>query len=354
MISITKYPTRNIEGSPSKPSKWVAAHNPIIYEMVRQDYIVTSIQQSVNDGEIIVNLASPITSPDTVAANDVIYIKAGVYDKIVTVKSVPSATKITLLHEFLGTGTGYINLSIRENYHLDIEVLAVENNKYYVLGSLSATPDIKGNLKINIQEWVRQLAGYENDYNYTSLNKKDRKLSDTFNIRFVEVWEDNLGNDLSTAPITPSGRMFFGNAAMQIGDTYGQNLGDFVPVPSGSPAALFLSGFESPTKFRGYPFDLQFIYSDNISGFQVERNVEEYDINGTNLSVGYSGILANTEAKFINRVKINEPDADAKTIQAWIQIDNSVTAVSTYATNHTTNYWQQINLSLSEPESPTT
>ena len=85
-------------------------------------------------------------------------------------------------------------------------------------------------------------------------------------------------------------------------------MGEYVPffidLVTPIPKAKFLSDFESPTYFPGFPFSLSFIYSENLVGIESFRNQENYDINGSPTIVGPAVQLNNGEAQEVNRLLI--------------------------------------------------
>ena len=150
---VNKYPSRNVPGGGT--SYWVAAHNPIIYELQRKDYTISSIQKlgSPFPPDILVTLASPVTAPDTKSIGDIVYLNSGNYVGYYTIKNtggVLGATQFTIEGTWNGNTTGgYCNLNtVRINFHYNIEILGVENNQYYVLGEQTLFPDATGKNKL--------------------------------------------------------------------------------------------------------------------------------------------------------------------------------------------------------------
>ena len=360
-VIISKYPKRTTTGGHT--SKWVALHNPIIYEVQRKDYIISNITEynpllidSVFALPVKITIPSAVNSPDTISVGDSIYIKSGNnYDAIGEVTIIISATQFILNIPFNGNSSGgFMNLNtIRENYHLQVEILGANATNYYILGTASITPTPKGLMKIDVHEWVKELAGYENNYDYVTLNIKDENLSGIFNIRFIEIWRANNNNNIQQYAITIAAKHFFVNAAKQIADTYGQNMGRYVPFPSAdADKAKWLSGFERPTVFRGYPFDLQFIYSDNINSYIVFNEWNQFDLNGQQVS-GNVETLDVAGIDSVNRLKLPSLQSDAKTIDMVLYItlngDADTTRYSSaYATEYADDYYETI----TTPEGP--
>lgn len=345
-VTITKYPKRVRDGH---TSKWVALHNPIIYEVQRKDYVVASVTRYIPTKQLIITLASPIVSPDEVVAGDYVYVKSGLYDVVLLVASVQSSTSFRCIGAWYGVSTGgFMNLNTnRENYNMQVDILGVDiTNTYFVIGSATVTPDPTGLMKVDVHEWVKELAGYANEYGYaaTPINVKDLNLSNTFNIRFIERWNNDDEESIQEAAINESERHFFVNGAKQIADAHGQNMAVYVPLPSlVADVAEFLTGFESPTAFRGYPFDLPFIYSDNITPYLVYRVSQQFDLNDGSLGVAVEDVLDYAGAQFVNRMKLPAINASAKSITVYLKIytgDTTKMYGSGYAVDYADDYYE--------------
>ena len=146
-VLITKYPKRTITSG--AVSKWVALHNPIIFEMQRRDYVNVKVFEyaSLSPSRIRVKLLSAVTSPDSISVDDYIYLKAGtLYDVVGKVTVIISATEFVLDVAFAGNATaGFINLNtVRDNYRLQVDILGVRLANYFVIGSSMITPNANG------------------------------------------------------------------------------------------------------------------------------------------------------------------------------------------------------------------
>jgi len=122
------------------------------------------------------------------------------------------------------------------------------------------------------------------------------------------------------ASVLPNDTLHYVNGSKQLQEPNGFNFAEFVPTldEERPTKARFLSVFNRPTYFNGYPFSLSFIYSDNLSNKQLSRIEENQDINGvkssqvaTNLSVAGRG--------FVNRLMISGGYASpVKSVNVWI------------------------------------
>jgi hypothetical protein len=342
-ISTTSYPSRIIEGSTLK-SRYHSAFNPIIYALQRKDYVVSSVTKyalpdaettrttsapPVSSYDIVVTLASPITGDDVVTEGDFIYLKSGNYDAVGEVIAAYSLTQFRLHIPWTGNSVGgFINLNTsRIGYYVETEVLVEQNGIYEVAGTIRSVPDTKGAIELDASEWVQIYVDLRNQYQYDGApNKAERETSGIFNLRYTEAWQDNEGTAKS-ATITDSAYQFYMGSVRQVMDEYGQNMAVFVPHYPKVASAEWLTDFEKPTYFPGYPFDISFIFSDLMSGYTCSRRVREYDQNLVINVAQADESLDISERFYVNRMSIDEPAIDTAEVQMEIILNTTVPSV---------------------------
>lgn len=82
-----------------------------------------------------------------------------------------------------------------------------------------------------------------------------------------------------------SNNIYVCNSAKQIKELYGQNMGEYVPYGiEGILKAKWLSKFEQPVYFAGYPFTISFIYSDLVVGHEIKLIEDRRNINASHLN----------------------------------------------------------------------
>lgn len=346
MITLTHTPTRRYN-TPSGifTSNWVALHNPIFFHFQRQDYAVASVEFA-GANRVKVTLTNPIASNDTIEVGDFVYLNSGNYDEVGEVASVVSSTVITLRIDYdIDASGGFINLNTgRENYRVAVQIVELTTSDVFVpVAEVNVTPDFRGLAKIDVHEWVKEIPneGYDNGYDYETLNLKDLTLSGRFGLKFYENWSGNDAVvDWDDLVVSDATLHSFANAARQINASYGQNMAEYNPTgaPDLAGEAKWLTLFDRPTLFRGYPFDLQFIYSDAIVPYQVTRSSLAKDVNGTNIAAQVDEILAPLEGKYVNRLKMPDISDDTKILEVWIGMDVDILATTRYAIDYATNY----------------
>lgn len=195
----------------------------------------------------------------------------------------------------------------RPNYRIIIEAFEVGTNTK--LAKTVNRPFTNGRLEVDLQSYLEQFLLNKDDVAYLAgaVNQKDIGKSVQFYISYQEVHDDPL-DPLAAAIEHPSvidtGRYFACIAKKQIGDAYGQNMADFVPVKATVPddkKAKFLTRLPKPVYFEGWPFSLSFIYDVNMKDIQASRVEVRYDHNRQAVSDSVQ-LLSRDGVGFINRL----------------------------------------------------
>jgi hypothetical protein len=97
-------------------------------------------------------------------------------------------------------------------------------------------------------------------------------------------------------------------------------MGSYVPTYDNARTdkAKFQSVFKRPTYFVGYPFSLNFIYSDNMTNSQLTRKEQTKDINGNTISNTTDNM--NMAFRFTaNRLMLKQGyTSNVKTVDIWL------------------------------------
>ncbi len=254
MITTLKYPSRPLVGT-TLFSRYHSAFNPIIYEIQRKDFVVTSVTKGIARGtvpitgglsftfDIYVNLADPVGGDDNILVGDNVYLNSGNYNLTGEVLEVITPSRIRLNVAWVGnTVGGFLNLNdSRIGYYIETQVLIEQNGSYVVAGTMRNVPDTKGFSTLDPSEYIQSFVNLQNDYDYSaSPNKAERTSSGIFNLRYVESWQAN-NQSSKTAPITDTTYQFYAGSVKQVLDVYGQNLGEFVAYLSNPTKATISS-----------------------------------------------------------------------------------------------------------------
>ncbi len=144
------------------------------------------------------------------------------------------------------------------------------------------TANLSGDCRADISKYLQTLLQPKDEIDYSAINYRDANISASYTVRFCAVSRDSDNNEV-LSPWQSAGNPFYVTySAMQIGDAYGGNMLPYVTLStSGQTApARFLNDFKNPVFYTDMPFDLSFIYSENIAGYQIKLGGNGVDING--------------------------------------------------------------------------
>jgi len=270
MIEIIKTPEATVNGH---VSKWTALHQPVVLEVQRNDANVYLTQQVA--GFVRFNLN--VTVPAVVQVGQKIFYKNGTVEHTATITAISVNYIYTDWTATITLSGGFVNfVDAYKNYYLDTEILS--GNTLVSLGYSRNRVDAKGIAKIGIQEWLKKNAVYQNDFNYNEINKAMVGESGKFKIRSRENY-----NGTSQPVSGLFGFWYWSNGNKQVLEAFGKNMAEYCPTYDNtrSPKAKFITDFEQPVYFVGYPFSLSFIYSDNLLNYQIIRHEQQLDYVGS-------------------------------------------------------------------------
>lgn len=302
----------------AQTSKWQAAHHPILFKLQRADQQV-DFRFKPTQATLSINMIGPI--PADVSAGDLIqYVDPNGVAYSLTITFISGNT--LSISDISLTGTvygGHVNYTgSRPNYFVETKVLIFDGSSALEsIGTLTHKPDINGVVNINVSSWVRSYGLFENTFAYDQINKAIFGEGGKYKVQFRELYDG-----VDDPPfIALFGIRYWTNSAKQIQEAYGSNMADFVPTidVTRNDKAKFLSEFEKPTYFVGYPFSLNFIYSDNLSNFEITREEEQFDINGDSLGTS-SNTLQAAERFFVNRLMLEQGyTSDVAEVDVWLE-----------------------------------
>jgi hypothetical protein len=327
---ITRKPEK-LFASSVKFSRWTALENPYLFELTRSDYGVnsTGIRPAYHPTKPTVRTTGdPVTVPIFVLAGDRIYVNSGVYQGIYTVFSVTNEY-IVLDTPYIGVGgTGWVNLVDRlQNFKAYIKIYDGVTN--VLIDELRLSPDSTGLLIADVSGILRKQLNTTADPTQSTINKANKGISGSFRIGYGATWlyvSEEITTDVTSPEVIVKEKYYWLSAAKQIdGDIasgmsgIGQNLKEFVPKNLASSEAKFLTMFERPTYFDGFPFFLSFIYDEDFDGITLERHQQDADINGIDVGAETDNTLIVSQKHYVNNMKLRAPNAGTKIIKAWLE-----------------------------------
>lgn len=304
MITVTATPQKIVD-SDNNVSKWNAVHHPIKFTMQRRDLDVAI--EFPSDG--VINIIISGLALTYLTVGDTFYWETNSGNSgTATIDTLHGSQATCTINTGSGTtdGFGFVNFDTRQNYFIKTKVLGVTgvtgNLSYYEVGTSINKPSLGGVVIVDVSTFLKLLVGYENNFDYDVVNWRDSSLAGYFNIQYSENW---LGYEGAFSGINDSSELFYTNSAKQIQDVNGTNMGVYVPFTS-NDNAKFLTGFTKPTFFKGFPFSLSFIYSDDIFDFAVNKKEQAKDNNGNNVGGVTTTALDYQEGVGIHRMMLQE------------------------------------------------
>lgn len=268
-IVIFKRPERTHKEEPSITSRWNSAHQPMIFGLQRKDFIAVPFSVGVDVetvGFIIPNFADYGLTPEEYLGVSVycgdssgLYDDSGVITESATVGVGGADLYITTDIPWLGVGTStWFNIH-RDGYRIEmtIELIRPTDNQVKEI-VFEVRPFKEGRAEVQVQNFIKQNLRKELAYDYSTVNGIDKNAWGKFTLKWREVWKGNTTEALVSDPYT----YYFVDGVKYIGNAYGQNFMDYIPVLADVTPAKFLTMFDRPTFFEGYPFSMGFIYPD--------------------------------------------------------------------------------------------
>lgn len=326
-VYLTQYPRKdNINGFSSlKQSKWNAAHHPIVYQLQRKDFVVNSIVDSGGYVKIICASGAELNVDDS------IYLQCGPYDSAGTITAVSGLTAVLDIPFTVTAGTGfYNNFTTRPNYRITTKLYWVDSNNTYVLQQQPVFyPDPTGLVKVDVSPYVRRKCSLLNTCTYDVVSMAEPTMGGSFNMIYRE---DYTGSTNNFVTLNDPRRTYYVNAAKQLRDTYGSNMAVYVPFfDADTVKGKFLHPATKAVYFPGFPFSLGFVYSDDITGIDITREITFKNLNGATVSSTSDAINAGLDHSLrMNHLMLATIPAGATSADVWLQGDDSGTGGDDY------------------------
>lgn len=316
-LNITSYPHRIHEVS-GNPCFWNSSRQPFVFNIQRQDGVFFGVNDAGGFAQLVV--ASYIASASEVVVGSKIYFKDlnGYYDGTATVTAIPVTgvpyyaftTDIPYTSFSIG---GYFNLNSRINYGI-VATITVEQNGFTTIKTCKVAPDSKGDGMVDISPYING-AMSKVDNRPDVLDWVDKNTFCKVNVSFIESWRNSSESPL-IVPYT-----YYGiDGVKAIGDKYGQNFADFVPQTDVPPSkGKFLTGFEQPIYFEGYPFDLAYIHPQEYNGAYCWM-LRVFNDSGKNILGSDGATLDNAIGIGVHRVNfdVGDPNPNTSTIDVSV------------------------------------
>lgn len=332
---ITRRPQKLFTGT-TKFSRWTGVHNPYNFEFTREDYGVfnTAIRNAYSTTlPTIWTDGDPLSVPNFVSAGDQIYVNSGVYNGVYTVHSV-NGEYITIDTPFIGNGgAGRVNLIDRlQNFKAFINVYDALNDN--LIETVYPKPDSTGFLIYDVSGVLRSLIRTQAEANQSNINVANDDISGSFYLGYGATYKfvsPSVTTDVTIPEVVDNSVYYWLSAAKQIdGDTdlgmdgIGQNLKEYVPKNISDNYAQFLTMFETPTYFEGFPFTLSFIYDEDFDDRYLVRHQQDLNVNGTNVGSETDNNLLVTGRGYVNQMMVRDPNTGADQFDVWLEVGDEI------------------------------
>lgn len=285
-ITVTGRPSKTktitIAATPTAcTGKFNAVHNPIVYEFARVDMSGSITTPSGANLEVIISgdVTALVQAGDTIYLLDTITGTPkydGEYLADSVVYSAPDTT-ITIITPYLGATAGVTvnNITRQPNHKLEIALyasLVSDPTSYELVSTSKYSPNKTWGFKADVSEMLRgvlQKCEDEMLYNTATNNFDDTHNSCYFWIEYRDTWTDSA-NAFTSDIVNPAisryldDHCFFAvKSVRQLGTVNGGNIFEHICFELAQvPLAKWITDFEKPVYFYGFPFDLSFIHSD--------------------------------------------------------------------------------------------
>lgn len=279
-------------------SRWNAAFNPIVVNFQRKDFTVVGVTQ-FGSTQIRVELSGTIAQ-FLLAINSALYLKTDNYEFYGKADSYSETGGhgVFLITEVytVDDSSGYFNIpDIKPGYEVEVEVKYGLDPLHPNFINPTYVPSKTGATRADLAPFLQTLLNFKDTYNYTDASYSDTSIAASFTIRYREVFSGGTGTWFA-APYP----LYIVRAAMQLGENYAGNMAQYVPfLTTTSPGdkAKFLTDYEQPIYWQGLPFEISFIYSENVIDKELFLELAP-DCGGGDVT----GFLLNADAGFLTDV----------------------------------------------------
>lgn len=218
------------------------------------------------------------------------------------------------------------NFTIVPDAGYRIIVSIYESGSNTLLGMRSFRPLSTGINKLDISRFIKPYLESSFDCDFSQINQAEQDTILRFYITYQEAFSDGTFGSLITDASNYISAIL---STKQIGEQYGQNMADYVPFGIEQAGyAKFLTEFEQPVLFKGWPFSLSFVYSSEIGGHEIKRIQEKRDVNGDLISDDETQLIR-TEINNINHLLV--VPSDSRYVDVYLESGEAVPESYVYA-----------------------
>jgi hypothetical protein len=302
-----------VELSNGNISRWNAAFNPIVFTYQRRDFYISNTYDSYYQQKTTFAINGALnTGTVSLAVKDWVYINTGDYDDVYRVDSVDLYNNtITIEAPFNNplSKTGFVNINKVKPYYQVNTQIEYEDPLTGKTKTITCThrPDKRGVTRADISSFLQSLLRAKDESNFSQINFRDNNLSANYRIKYAEIWQNPATDTQAGGVYVDTGKPYYVlYSARQLGDAFGGNMAPYVPfktVDGASRRARWLTDFAEPAYSAGYPFDIGFIYGEDLAGLDVFAEITPLDVNRNPLlnSIQVSYLLNEDRSFLLNQ-----------------------------------------------------
>lgn len=311
-----------------KTSRWLAVNGdyPVLINILRRDTIGVLYQRLNGDLLEIITLNGDFSSE--LVVGDQIYVHSEAFSYIdgsYTIAQISSTgsggSRITTVEQIAGSwssdfdANNYVNaISSRLDHRVTVRVTDsillrdIFEADYVGFSSGLIQLDLASIAKLPL----------EVSHDFSNVNEKNNQTSIRFYLTFTEKYGAFVEETIDSVNYHAV------SGAMQLQEDNAPNLLDFVAFNADldeSEKAQFLTDFEKPVYFQGYPFKLGFIFESEGADPVLTRNEETFDSDLASVGTSSVGFSSN-DYRYMNFLTNVGSYADTvKEFDIWIESD---------------------------------
>lgn len=340
-------------------SRWQSNRLPYVFEFQRKDMLVTSITNYNGFALLQVALPSTIGADEnyqiTLYSNNLVYNGAVGIITYTYILGLVAYARTNIVYNGNDTG-GYYITSRKELYRSYVKLIGRVPTlpNPIELGTLYGTPQANGLIKMDIKSLLSYAMQKQNLFTFDV-----RNLRDVYSyINFYLYYNANYNIGITSYQELPVDQLdkegtngILYNAidgVKNLLDEYGQNFADYLPTTI-ERDAKFLTEFQTPTYFVGFPFALNWIFNTQlvVGKKNITLEEDEFNASGTNTN-HYDEYIDKNQYGGVNHLLLTGSyNAGTEYIEAWIEA-NGVAGEYYVAENYVAdNYTEDVTSSSS-------
>lgn len=285
--------------------RWNAAFNPVVFTYQRKDASLMRLEPHAKGTLLTID-----ASIGSLTTDDYIYICTNACKGTYQVQQVMADQNQVVIglpyQPGMAGQSGFVNSNRLRPYYKIYTRITYQDKLTGQQQSIISTnrPNSSGLVKADLSSFLQSLLRARDESTFTELNYRDDNLSASYTIAYAESWDSSPNEDEATRTYHLIEKPYYViYAAKQLGDIYGGSMAAYVPFSNlynAKPPVRWLTDFAEPACSAGYPFDIGFIYSEDMAGLEVFCEVVQLDINRQPLPGGpQTTFLLNEDHSFL-------------------------------------------------------